>query len=448
MNVISSRLSRTVRVATGGGVCMAGLFTLALALAPQNLPQSTPAELDEQAKQRQDEHDVENCVKQLERIYQALEEFRKRHPGHNPDWLSDLARERILAEHYLVCPKIRRTHHFTEGRDGDGENRIRDGVFADPSGQWQPSYAYEFANVPLPLWPGLGKTYADYKMKQRTMHGIGDRVPIVRCFAHDPRLNLALNGEIYTSGDDWELNFTDSHDEHYPVTMFQSIPPKTDPSKLPPRPSRMSSKTLDLTPFYNAYLDEFWLPYLHGQDLREFQRYIRRQWATGSGTSGRGRERIEFDARGIIQLKSTHIQAPYPILVEGIPVADRCRRIHVLHATSWEAKRKVPTPHLREIAHYQVHYADGSMVRWPIRFGAEASAYIVPEPTEVPPPLDVVWEGQNPYTRNNKDKDPMIVRVFQASWENPKPSQQIDSISLRSLMKETAPFVLAITLED
>src|SRR5678815_4637169 len=129
------------------------------------------------------------------------------------------------------------------------------------------SYAYEFCNKELTLWTGLKKTWGDYKRRQ--MELVGEVVPIVRCFAHDPVLNLPFHGEIYGSGQDWESRHPQfSHNDFHPETLFYHLPPQTNSKPFPQRSSDIDRRLLDLSTHYNAYLDEPWLPFLPDNSLR------------------------------------------------------------------------------------------------------------------------------------------------------------------------------------
>jgi hypothetical protein len=59
------------------------------------------------------------------------------------------------------------------------------------------------------------------------------------------------------------------------------------------------------------------------------------------------------------------------------------------------------------------------------------------------PGTTVGWRGANPMSQPN-GKDTVL---FHFRWENPRPKVAIASISFRSAMSRSAPFLLAITVE-
>jgi hypothetical protein len=58
-------------------------------------------------------------------------------------------------------------------------------------------------------------------------------------------------------------------------------------------------------------------------------------------------------------------------------------------------------------------------------------------------PGTVVWEGENVRSIAARRE----IRLFLTSWQNPWEKQPIESLSLVSAMVESAPFVVAITVE-
>src|SRR5262249_22412152 len=69
--------------------------------------------------------DGEACKAQLNRIYEALMKYQKKHKR-LPDWLSDL-REFVDDPKTFVCPFVRSLNDFNAWRQG-----IREEVFSDP----------------------------------------------------------------------------------------------------------------------------------------------------------------------------------------------------------------------------------------------------------------------------------------------------------------------------
>jgi hypothetical protein len=117
-----------------------------------------------------------------------------------PDKLSDLTPEFIHDPKTLICPFVQRTGNLRSWRE-----RVRYVGASDP----RTSYGYEFCleKIHPEVWRGVAKTQREYKQRQleRLKQPV---VPIVRCLAHRPILNLAYGGRIYpNSGTDWEDSF-------------------------------------------------------------------------------------------------------------------------------------------------------------------------------------------------------------------------------------------------
>jgi hypothetical protein len=144
---------------------------------------------------------------------------------------------------------------------------------------------------------------------------------------------------------------------------------------------------------------------------------------------------IEFDLRGVIQLRSgitgsRNLQ--YPRAISGIPVEQTARRIHFLHAAvlcnvRWQV-----------LGTYTIELADGQTDQHLIRMGIniakwdQHSSWVHSEPV-------VAWEGISP---------PGIpVRLFHATWTNLHPDIAVQSIDFETTDGAEAPMLLAITVE-
>jgi serine/threonine protein kinase len=106
------------------------------------------------------------------------------------------------------------------------------------------------------------------------------------------------------------------------------------PAPLPPamhtpaRDPHCNPKSADLSAFYNASLtNDLFNPAWVGNTLETLP--AGRQTFDG----------IEFDIRGIVQLGGAHAHFAfyYPPEIRGVPVRQRCRSLHFLHAFGWLA---------------------------------------------------------------------------------------------------------------
>jgi hypothetical protein len=399
--------------------------------APENIPMNPGGATNEPPAawfRDKDPQNAANCRRNMHRIHDAIEAFKRDHKR-LPHWLSELTPD-YLDVNSLICPFVKKTADLQSWRYG-----LRYDVFDDPAKST--SYSYEFCEKELLLWTGVKTTWAGYKRRQ--MDVVGDKVPIVRCFAHDPVLNLAYSGEIYTnlSNTDWESLYEPrfKHEDLMPESLFFHEPPHADANRYSRRGTDIDPRLLDLTAHFNAYLDETWLPYPRDCDLKRLRPGVQEFGG------------VRFDVRGLIQLNGSHLLAPYPIVVQGIRVGQRCAKIELLHGTRtiYDAQgRAYEIDEGTKVAAYIVNYASGAQVEIPIVYGQDVKDWWYNPALPEHEPARVAWDkGENLASLMAHRR----IRLFQTTWENPWKDQPIESLTLVSAMAETAPFVVAITLE-
>jgi hypothetical protein len=231
---------------------------------------------------------------------------------------------------------------------------------------------------------------------------------------------------------DWDSTVFDEVIARNPQWAFIQQPrPKTDaqPGRaIPARDPAADPRMVDLTAHYNGALDETWqaggMANNHLGDLpRGIQEF-----------SG-----VRFDVRGVIQLAGVQAQQQlsvrFPEAVEGIVVGQRGTQVHFLHACGWPAAPGT------QIGTYVIHYANGQQQQVPINYGKDVVDWWMNDDlggTSV----DVAWRG-----RNNSAPDNPQIGIFRTTWNNPRPDQEIATIDYRSAMTDSAPFLIAITLE-
>ena len=139
---------------------------------------------------------LQPCAENLRKIHTAIEKY-KAAVGSLPNRLSELV-PRYLSAEALSCP-----------------NNPQPATSKTSAAKVQYSYEYHFSPVPIQSKSKAlyGKTYREWKTRQSEL--FGTVVPMVRCAHHAESfvtLNLALNGQIYTSRDRWEGMFVCNHD--------------------------------------------------------------------------------------------------------------------------------------------------------------------------------------------------------------------------------------------
>jgi hypothetical protein len=364
------------------------------------------------------------CTKNLKLIYEAIQAFQVDH--HDlPNWLSDLVPHYLADPNVLICPVCRRT----------GETE--DPPLADP--KLPSSYLFEFCPLPLGTAATNAPNRTRREWKRRQMGLVGAQVPLVRCRHHSPLLNLSFDGKVYESPQSWETLFTNrvSAADLKPVRLFAEeqalVPtPKAKAPALrryPVRDPEAGKGLLDLSKFYNAGLNQSW----HGNrsnDLRSLPKGLQKFGG------------VEFDVRGIVQLCSLSPSATnYPPLIRGVPVHQKCQRVHFLHAAGFGTALDDG----KQIGTYVVNYATNQWrLEIPIRYGHEVRNW---HSTAGEPPaskeLTVAWRGQNPMTKNSGQS----IRLFLTTWANVAPGLEIESIDFVSGMAVPAPFLVAISVE-
>src|SRR5579862_1328453 len=129
-------------------------------------------------------------------IYKALKAYEKDNTK-LPDWLSDLVPKYIKDTNVLVSPVFRRT----------GQRQL----YGNEDPRLNTSYIYEFSAKPVPkvilsAFPNLAPGTTMRQWKTRQIDEFGSVVPILRCFLHNPVLNVTSDGEFFESGGYWETD--------------------------------------------------------------------------------------------------------------------------------------------------------------------------------------------------------------------------------------------------
>ena len=350
------------------------------------------------------QQEADECARNLQSISVAIQKYRKEKKD-VPTWLSDLVPDYLDDPNLLVCPVTRRT--------GELKNK----EYADP--RISTSYVYEFSDKPA---PGGGGTMRQWKRLQMAL--AGSIVPIVRCWHHEPVLNLSFDGKIFKSNLQWEEQLKELMD-----------PSELSAEKLFARFAggevRGTFKTIDLSKFYNCPLDK---PLQTdgkgpGPSLKNFP----------AGTNFFNG--IPFHAGGVIQLYGGGLQAAapgrYTNVVNGIPVGlGKVRRLHFLGAAGWATTNKP------EIASVVVHYENQTQDSIPIVLDRHLRDWWL-EPLNGPDTPIVVWRGEIEKNLNMTGPG----SIYRFVWINPQPHLAITTLDFRSLLGPSAPFLLGITAE-
>ena len=96
------------------------------------------------------------------------------------------------------------------------------------------------------------------------------------------------------------------------------------------------------------------------------------------------------------------------------------------------------------IGRYVIHYSDAKQREWPILYGQDVRDFWkkANEP-EGPAKLVEAWSGHNA----DATAYGAIIRLFKATWRNPRPEATIESIDFESELTNCEPFLVALTAE-
>ena len=233
-----------------------------------------------------------------------------------------------------------------------------------------------------------------------------------------------------------ELVLHQNGDKTARKTSAVAPPAKTpDLSKIPARDPKADARLIDLGGKYNGTLTEQWHPDANGLPAGD----------NHLAALPRGVQKLagmDFDVRGVIQLTGTQAEAvggAFPEAQTGIKVARKCKRLHMLQATGWRTEDGTI------IGKYVIRYAGGTAATLNIVYGVDARDWWSGsgEPKEAKS-ATIAWSGSNPATEAAGSS----LRLFKRTYDNPYPDKVIESLDFISSQSESAPFLVAVTVED
>jgi WD40 repeat protein len=199
---------------------------------------------------------------------------------------------------------------------------------------------------------------------------------------------------------------------------------------IPTRDLAAGPNQINLTEVYNASIDEAWQPTESleglGQDLMGFPAGLRK-W-----------DDVLFDARGVIQLCSSHTDwFQFPQSIE-IPINNRFYKLHVLHGVAYVDREGV------SVGEFQLCYSDGQRREIEIQYGRDVRDWWVSRDLKLNVEHGAVaWTARRLSAASATEK----VRLFRTTYENPRPEIDVVSVNFISKKTQSAPFLLAMTIE-
>jgi tetratricopeptide (TPR) repeat protein len=196
---------------------------------------------------------------------------------------------------------------------------------------------------------------------------------------------------------------------------------------IPSREPTLGDHVIDLSPYYNATLDEAW----YDADAAGNRNLL--PFRVGRHAA----HEAFFDARGLLQFASQATVAAavaFPDRAEGIPVQARVRRLHFLHgACGTDAPGRV-------LGTYVVHFDDGLTDAFPVVYGVHVLDRWKGTGAEPELPPESGFESRpNPAGE--------VVRLFHLRWPNPRPDVPIATVDFVSAGAAAAPFLVSLSWE-
>jgi hypothetical protein len=187
-------------------------------------------------------------------------------------------------------------------------------------------------------------------------------------------------------------------------------------------------KFVDLTNHFNTSLDEE-IHHKPGNDLKTVPHGIH-EFAG-----------ILFDSKGIIQLSGSISKEKtgydFPAEAKEIIVNQKGEKLHFLHGSSWHDQQG------EKIGEYRIHYANGQIATIPIVYEAHVVDWWFLPGDKLPFEAEVAWKGDNARTRNLG----YSIQFYKYTWTNLYPAIEIRALDFISDGKESAPFLMAVTVE-
>ena len=203
-------------------------------------------------------------------------------------------------------------------------------------------------------------------------------------------------------------------------------------STIPPRPENLFPSMLDLTEhfnrnFFNTHTPPYWGSWGY------WAQRIPKIFDPGEGP--------DFDVRAVIQLKDDDPESSDPERVK-IKVGQTFGAIHFLQSAQ-QLREHVGT----EIAHYLIHYEDGTPARIPLIAGEGVMhehfngihGLFLSNVRHLALSQQFRWRKRGP--------DSGKLGVFRQSWTNPDPDKRVTHLEFVSAQKRAIPQLLAVTLE-
>jgi hypothetical protein len=197
---------------------------------------------------------------------------------------------------------------------------------------------------------------------------------------------------------------------------------------IPKRSRQANNDMIDLAAYYTSSLERDWLG-KPGANLAQLPKGVQ------------AFARAAFDVRGLIQLAGKDTLAAtgveFPRAVKDIAINRKGRRLHFLHGTAWSAEDDAV------IGEYVLHFANGQTRSLPIIYQRNVRDWWVKKGDPALTDADAAWTGETEAAHEQCYQ----VRLYRYTANDPLPNEEIQTIDFVSAMTESAPFLVALTVE-
>jgi hypothetical protein len=190
----------------------------------------------------------------------------------------------------------------------------------------------------------------------------------------------------------------------------------------------MSSNLVDLSNYFNALLDDE-IHHKPGNDLK----FVPHGIFEVAGTL--------FDIKGMIQLYGSISKEKtgldYPPEIIGIKVNHKGSKLQFLQCASWHEQGNA------KIGEYRIHYSNNHIEIIPIVYEGNVVDWWFLPGDKTPVDSIIAFTGENERTKNLG----YFIQLYKFTWSNPFPDVEITEMDFVSDGKESAPFLMAVTVE-
>ncbi|MFA9380756.1 MAG: hypothetical protein ACERKO_06810 [Acetanaerobacterium sp.] len=255
----------------------------------------------------------------------------------------------------------------------------------------------------------------------------GRQMLLVRCVYNNPRPEVEIAS----------IDFVSKNTEAAPFLVGATLE-RNDPvyewfdrvsvgayNPILPRSPLATPDQVDLSEFYSTSLDDDWFHH-SSHDLHDVPKGVPYLADT------------MFDVRGLVLLAGSHsleitgLALPEAIL--SIPVHRKGKQVHFLHACGFASDRRA------KVGEYIMHYADGTTVSAPIIYGVNIIDWWE---SDIVTDARVAWVGSHAAARVFGKQTHLI----KYTWDNPMPEKEIVSFDFVTALENSAPFLVAVTVE-